>query len=178
MVMVGGVTLSNIRRGVAQMASLGYWSGQAFSGQGNITAAVRAVVRHAFELAASRRGVLTSATKSNASRFGYVLWDEVVEDVHADFPEVRVERVLVEAGAAFPDATEEIISTTFDGETLVVRAQFGATFSGPYYGLAPHFGPLSWQIVDHWHLEGGRIVRIAFAADTANAHRQLGIADH
>jgi predicted ester cyclase len=89
-----------------------------------------------------------------------------------------VERVLVEAGAAFPDATEELISTTFDGETLVVRAQFGATFSGPYYGLAPHFGPLSWQIVDHWHLEGGRIVRIAFAADTANAHRQLGSADH
>lgn len=89
-----------------------------------------------------------------------------------------VERVLVEAGAAFPDATEEIISTTFDGETLVVRAQFRATFSGPYYGLAPHFGPLSWQIVDHWHLEGGRVVRIAFAADSADAHRQLGSAVH
>jgi ribosomal-protein-alanine N-acetyltransferase len=47
--LVGGVTLSNIRRGVAQMASLGYWAGQAFAGQGYITAAVRAVVRHAFE---------------------------------------------------------------------------------------------------------------------------------
>jgi predicted ester cyclase len=84
-----------------------------------------------------------------------------------------VDRVLIEAGAAFPDATEEIISTTFDGRTLVVRARFRGTFSAPYYGLEPHFGPLTWQIVDHWHLDHGRIVAIAFAADTAEAHRQL-----
>jgi len=61
---------------------------------------VERVVRHAFSLAAKRRGVLTSATKSNASRFGYVLWDEVVEEVAADFPGVRVDRVLVDALAA------------------------------------------------------------------------------
>lgn len=47
--LVGGVTLSNIRRGVAQTASLGYWAGQRFSGQGYITAAVRAAVRYAFD---------------------------------------------------------------------------------------------------------------------------------
>jgi tartrate dehydrogenase/decarboxylase/D-malate dehydrogenase len=63
-------------------------------------AGVERVVRHAFGLAAERRGVLTSATKSNASRFGYVLWDEVVEEVAADHPGVRVERVLVDALAA------------------------------------------------------------------------------
>jgi tartrate dehydrogenase/decarboxylase/D-malate dehydrogenase len=61
---------------------------------------VERVVRHAFGLAASRRGVVTSATKSNASRFGYVLWDEVVAEVAAEFPDVRVERVLVDALAA------------------------------------------------------------------------------
>jgi tartrate dehydrogenase/decarboxylase/D-malate dehydrogenase len=44
---------------------------------------VRRVVQHAFELAETRRGVVTSATKSNASRYGYVLWDEVVEEVAA-----------------------------------------------------------------------------------------------
>ena len=48
-VLVGGATLSNVRRGVAQMASLGYWAGECFSGRGYITAAVRAVVRYAFE---------------------------------------------------------------------------------------------------------------------------------
>ena len=63
-------------------------------------AGVERIVRHAFRLAAGRRGVLTSATKSNASRFGYVLWDEIVEEVHAEFPDVVVERVLVDALAA------------------------------------------------------------------------------
>ena len=63
-------------------------------------AGVERVVRHAFEVARSRRALLTSATKSNASRYGYVLWDEVVEEVALDFPEVRVERVLVDALAA------------------------------------------------------------------------------
>jgi len=61
---------------------------------------VERIVRHAFELSAGRRGVVTSATKSNASRFGYVLWDEVVAEVASEFPGVRVERVLVDALAA------------------------------------------------------------------------------
>jgi tartrate dehydrogenase/decarboxylase/D-malate dehydrogenase len=63
-------------------------------------AGVERVVRYAFGLAQSRSGLLTSATKSNASRYGYVLWDEVVEGVGAEYPGVRVERVLVDALAA------------------------------------------------------------------------------
>lgn len=47
--LVGGVTLSNIRRGVAMTASLGYWAGEMYAGKGYITSAVRAVVRYAFE---------------------------------------------------------------------------------------------------------------------------------
>lgn len=47
--LVGGVTLSNVRRGVAQMASCGYWMAQEFSGRGYITAAVCAVVAYAFD---------------------------------------------------------------------------------------------------------------------------------
>ncbi|MBL8536209.1 MAG: GNAT family N-acetyltransferase [Hyphomonadaceae bacterium] len=47
--LLGGVTLSNVRRGVAQTASLGYWAGKMHAGQGYITAAVRAVVRYGFE---------------------------------------------------------------------------------------------------------------------------------
>lgn len=47
--LVGGITLSNVRRGVAMTASLGYWAGQAFAGNGYITAAVGAVVRYAFD---------------------------------------------------------------------------------------------------------------------------------
>src|SRR3990172_2529419 len=58
------------------------------------------VLRLAFALAEERRGVLTSATKSNASRYGYVLWDEIAADVAAEHPGVRYERVLVDALAA------------------------------------------------------------------------------
>ncbi len=47
--LVGGATLSHVRRGVAQTASLGYWAGQSFAGKGYITAAVRAILRYGFD---------------------------------------------------------------------------------------------------------------------------------
>jgi ribosomal-protein-alanine N-acetyltransferase len=46
--LVGGLTLANIRRGVAQAGSLGYWMGLPFARQGHMTAAVRAVIPFAF----------------------------------------------------------------------------------------------------------------------------------
>ena len=46
--LVGGLTLANIRRGVAQAGSLGYWMGVPFVRQGYMTAAVRAVIPFAF----------------------------------------------------------------------------------------------------------------------------------
>jgi tartrate dehydrogenase/decarboxylase / D-malate dehydrogenase len=63
-------------------------------------AALERLLRFAFEQAETRRGVLTSATKSNASRYGYVLWDEIAAEVAAEHPDVRYERVLVDALAA------------------------------------------------------------------------------
>ena len=46
--LIGGCTLSNVRRGVTQCGSLGYWSGEPYAGQGLMTEAVRALVVHAF----------------------------------------------------------------------------------------------------------------------------------
>ncbi len=46
--LVGGLTLANIRRGVAQAGSLGYWMGLPFVRQGYMTAAVRAIIPFAF----------------------------------------------------------------------------------------------------------------------------------
>jgi len=46
--LLGGVTLGNIRRGVAQCATLGYWMGEEHAGQGYMGKAVRAALRHAF----------------------------------------------------------------------------------------------------------------------------------
>jgi tartrate dehydrogenase/decarboxylase / D-malate dehydrogenase len=83
---------------------------------------VERVLRHAFEQAASRRGVLTSATKSNASRFGYVLWDEVAEELAAEFPGVRYERVLVDALAARmvrdPGSLDVVVASNLFGDIL------------------------------------------------------------
>lgn len=47
--LVGGLTLSNIRRRAAQHATLGYWMGQRYSGQGLMTAAVALTLPFAFE---------------------------------------------------------------------------------------------------------------------------------
>ncbi len=83
---------------------------------------VERVVRYAFELAAGRRGVVTSATKSNASRYGYVLWDEVAGELAAGFPEVRYERVLVDALAARmvrdPASLDVVVASNLFGDIL------------------------------------------------------------
>jgi tartrate dehydrogenase/decarboxylase/D-malate dehydrogenase len=85
-------------------------------------AGVRRVVSYAFELAEQRRGVLTSATKSNASRYGYVLWDEVAEEVAAEHPNVRYERVLVDALAARmvsnPGSLDVVVASNLFGDIL------------------------------------------------------------
>ena len=48
-VLLGGVTLSNVRRGVAQTASLGYWIGEPYAASGYMSEAVTALLGHAFE---------------------------------------------------------------------------------------------------------------------------------
>lgn len=45
---VGGVSLSNVRRGVAQSGTVGYWAGADFTRRGHTLAGVSAVVEFAF----------------------------------------------------------------------------------------------------------------------------------
>jgi ribosomal-protein-alanine N-acetyltransferase len=53
--LVGGLTVTNIRRGVAQAGSLGYWMGAAYARHGYMTAAVRALLPFAFSTLKLRR---------------------------------------------------------------------------------------------------------------------------
>ncbi len=93
--------------------------------------ALERLLRHAFELAQRRRGVLTSATKSNASRFGFVLWDEVAEEVASEFPGVGYERVLVDALASRmvgdPGSLDVVVASNLFGDILT---DLGAALQG------------------------------------------------
>ncbi len=63
--------------------------------------ATERIVRFAFDLARSRpRKLLASCTKSNAIRYTAVLWDEVVDEVGREYPDVTARRYLVDALAA------------------------------------------------------------------------------
>jgi ribosomal-protein-alanine N-acetyltransferase len=48
--LIGGCTLSNVRRGVCQSASLGYWIGTPYARRGHMFAAVRAMIPFVFDM--------------------------------------------------------------------------------------------------------------------------------
>lgn len=64
--LLGAVTLSNIRRGVAECGTIGYWIGRPHVGRGHATAAVRTVVAYAFGTLSLHR-VEASCLPANAA---------------------------------------------------------------------------------------------------------------
>ncbi len=46
--LLGGVTLANVRRGIVQAGTLGYWVGEPFAGRGYMTAALRVLLPSLF----------------------------------------------------------------------------------------------------------------------------------
>lgn len=48
--LLGGITLSHVRRGAAQIASLGYWIGRPHAGQGRMQDAVKTILPFAFKV--------------------------------------------------------------------------------------------------------------------------------
>ena len=61
---------------------------------------VERVARYALELARGRRKHLTSITKSNAMQYAMPFWDEVINEVALEYPDVTVNSLLVDAAAA------------------------------------------------------------------------------
>jgi ribosomal-protein-alanine N-acetyltransferase len=47
--LLGGVTLGNIRHGVARSGHIGYWIGEKYAGQGYMADALELLARHAFD---------------------------------------------------------------------------------------------------------------------------------
>ena len=58
------------------------------------------IARVAFETAQKRQGVLHNIHKSNVLKSS-VLWNEVMEEVGRDFPDVQIKHILVDAAATY-----------------------------------------------------------------------------
>ncbi len=99
---------------------------------------VQRIMRFAFELAQSRpRKLLTVVTKSNAQRFGMVLWDEIAAEVSAEFPEVNWDKMLVDAMTVRmvldPSSLDTVVATNLHADIL---SDLAAALSGSI-GIAP-----------------------------------------
>ena len=84
---------------------------------------VTRIMRYAFRLAQSRpRKVLTVVTKSNAQRFGMVMWDEIAAEVAQDFPDVTWDKMLVDAMTVRmvknPRSLDTIVATNLQADIL------------------------------------------------------------
>jgi 3-isopropylmalate dehydrogenase len=96
---------------------------------------VERVVRLAFELAASRRGRLTSVDKANVLESSR-LWRAVVDEVSADFPQVAVDHTLVDSLAL------ALISHPSRFDVLVTENLFGDILSDEAAAIAGSLGIL------------------------------------
>jgi tartrate dehydrogenase/decarboxylase / D-malate dehydrogenase len=84
---------------------------------------VTRIMRYAFRLAQSRpRKLLTVVTKSNAQRFGMVMWDEIAAEVAKEFPDVTWDKVLVDAMTVRmvknPQSLDTIVATNLHADIL------------------------------------------------------------
>jgi ribosomal-protein-alanine N-acetyltransferase len=66
--LVGGISLRDVRRGVSQTATMGYWAGEAFARQGHILDAVESLSRFSFETLALHRIEAACCPENLASR--------------------------------------------------------------------------------------------------------------
>jgi len=107
-------------------------------------AGVERIHRFAFELARTRpRKRLTLVTKSNAQRFGMVMWDEIFFEVAAGYPDVATDRELVDAVTARmvlrPQTLDVLVATNLHADILsdLAAALAGGLGIGPTANLNP-----------------------------------------
>jgi tartrate dehydrogenase/decarboxylase / D-malate dehydrogenase len=98
---------------------------------------VTRIMRYAYELAMRRRRHLTVVTKSNAQRHGMVFWDEIAAEVGRSYPEVRVDKVLVDAMTTRmvlkPGSLDVVVATNLHADIL---SDLAAALAGSL-GIAP-----------------------------------------
>ncbi len=122
---------------------------------------IERIIAFAFEYARDkRRKKVTSVTKSNAQRYGMVLWDRIFKEVASRFPEIQTESKLIDAACMdvvrnpkgydvivasnlFADILSDLTASVTGGMGLAPGASFNPkdkTFPGffdPVHGSAP-----------------------------------------
>ena len=99
---------------------------------------VERIMRFAFNLARSRpRKLLTVVTKSNAQRNGMVMWDEIAAEVAAQYPDVKWDKMLVDAMTMRmvlkPESIDTIVATNLHADII---SDLAAALAGSL-GIAP-----------------------------------------
>jgi tartrate dehydrogenase/decarboxylase/D-malate dehydrogenase len=83
---------------------------------------IERVLRFSFELAQTRRNKLTMITKSNAQRFGYVLWDRILEEVCGDYSGVETDKLHIDAASMEfvrrPGRFDVVVASNLFGDIL------------------------------------------------------------
>jgi len=109
----------NLAQGIGEFMPV---DGVALSLRRITEAASRRIARRAFELARERRGKVTAVHKANAFRLTDGLFLRCVREVAADFPEVALEEVIVDAMAALlvrePARFDVVVTTNLFGDIL------------------------------------------------------------
>jgi len=122
---------------------------------------VERIITFAFEYARDKgRKKVTSVTKSNAQRYGMVLWDRIFREVASRFPEIKTESKLIDAACMdvvrnpkgydvivasnlFADILSDLTASVTGGMGLAPGASFSPKdksypgFFDPVHGSAP-----------------------------------------
>jgi tartrate dehydrogenase/decarboxylase/D-malate dehydrogenase len=101
-------------------------------------AGVERIMRFAFRLAQGRpRKLLTVVTKSNAQRHAMVMWDEIAAEIAREFPDVRWDKMLVDAMTMRmvmrPQSIDTVVATNLHADIL---SDLAAALAGSL-GIAP-----------------------------------------
>ena len=97
------------------------------------------IIRAAFEYCVLRNkgNKVTSVTKSNAQAFGMVFWDEVFQEVAAEYPQIQTESLLVDRVAVdlvrWPEDFDVMVASNLFADIL---SDIAAVATGSM-GLAP-----------------------------------------
>jgi tartrate dehydrogenase/decarboxylase/D-malate dehydrogenase len=122
---------------------------------------IERIITFAFEYAKEKgRKKVTSITKSNAQRYGMVLWDRIFREISSKYPEIRTESKLIDAACMdvvrnpkgydvivasnlFADILSDLTASVTGGMGLAPGASFnpiGKSYPGffdPVHGSAP-----------------------------------------